>query len=235
MARYKDYDYDQMKMLPVSYEKQIIPGSFEYSLSYLIDNELDLSAFDQQYQNDCTVRPAYDPKLQLKIIMPAYFKGITSSHQIEHLCRENILFMALSADMQPDHSTVADFISRAPDILADLFGQVVLICDRLGLIRKEMFAIDGCKLSSNASKTWNGTHAELDKKRKKIDRTVRRMLQWHREKGTAEQSPDANRPRSRNCGRPRTRSNSSWIRGLSVKACVVESLRATSPTMRVPR
>ncbi|WP_369162790.1 hypothetical protein [Candidatus Thiodiazotropha sp. LNASS1] len=44
MARYKDYNYDQMKMLPVSYEKQILAGSFEYSLSYLIDNELDLKA-----------------------------------------------------------------------------------------------------------------------------------------------------------------------------------------------
>lgn len=66
MARYKDYNYDQMKMLPVSYEKQILPGSFEYSLSYLIDNELDLSAFDQQYQNDSTGRPAYDPQTAVK-------------------------------------------------------------------------------------------------------------------------------------------------------------------------
>ncbi|MEW8450447.1 MAG: transposase, partial [Candidatus Thiodiazotropha sp.] len=85
MARYKDYNYDQMKMLPVSYEKQILPGSFEYSLSYLVDNELDLSAFDQQYQNDFTGRPAYDPKLLLKIIILAYSKGITSSRQIERL------------------------------------------------------------------------------------------------------------------------------------------------------
>ncbi|MEW8036127.1 MAG: IS1182 family transposase [Candidatus Thiodiazotropha sp.] len=190
MARYKDYNYDQMKMLPISYEKQILPGSFEYSLSYLVDNELDLSAFDQQYHNDCTGRPAYDPKLLLKIIILAYSKGITSSRQIERLCRENIVFMALSADLQPDHSTVADFISRAPDTLADLFGQVVLICDRLGLIGKEMFAIDGCKLPSNASKTWSGTHSELNKKRKKIDRAVRRMLQRHREQDTAEQHPD---------------------------------------------
>ncbi|MES9950895.1 MAG: transposase [Candidatus Thiodiazotropha sp.] len=67
---------------------------------------------------------------------------------------------------------------------------MVLICDRLGLIGKEMFAIDGCKLPSNASKTWSGTHAELNKQRKKIDRAVRRMLQRHREQDTAEQAPD---------------------------------------------
>jgi hypothetical protein len=49
MARYRDYDYDQMKMLPIAYEKQNIPGSFEHSLSYLIDNELDLIVFDNHY------------------------------------------------------------------------------------------------------------------------------------------------------------------------------------------
>ena len=190
MARYRDYDYDQMKLLPIAYAKQILPGSFEHSLSYLIDHELDLSAFDNHYHNDDNGRPAYDPRLLLKIVMLAYSKGITSSRQIERLCCENIVFMALSADLQPDHSTVADFISRAPEAIADLFGQIVLMCDQLGLIGKEMFAIDGCKLPSNASKGWSGTHAELKKKRQKIDRAVRHMLQRHREQDTAEQQPD---------------------------------------------
>jgi len=189
MARYKDYDYSQMKMIPVSFERQILPGSFEYSLSYLIDNELDLGAFEQHYCNDDNGRPAYDPRLLLKIVILAYAKGITSSRQIEKLCRENITFMALSADTQPHFTTIADFISRSPDAIADLFGQIVLMCDQLGLIGKEMFAIDGCKLPSNASKEWSGTHAELRKKKQKIDRAVRRMLQRHREQDSADQQP----------------------------------------------
>src|SRR5512139_1019958 len=99
MGRYKDYNYDQMKMIPVSFDRQILPGSFEYSLSYLIDHELNLTSFDQQYNNDDNGRPAYDPRLLLKIILLAYSKGITSSRQMERLCRENITFMALSADL----------------------------------------------------------------------------------------------------------------------------------------
>jgi transposase len=190
MARYKAYNYEQMKMIPVAFDRQILPGSFEYSLSHLIDNELDLNIFEQHYHNDDGGRPAYDPRLLLKIIILAYSKGITSSRGIEQLCRDNITFMALSADTQPDHSTLADFISRSPEGIADLFSQVVLICDQLGLIGKEMFAIDGCKLPSNASKEWSGTHAELKKKRQKIDRAVRRMLQRHREQDTAERQPD---------------------------------------------
>ncbi|MGD8644816.1 MAG: IS1182 family transposase [Chromatiales bacterium] len=190
MPRYKDYNYDQMKMIPVSYDRQILPGTFEYSLSWLIDEEVDLAAFDDYYNNDDGGRPAYDPRLLLKVVMLAYSRGITSSRRIESLCRENIIFMALSADLQPDHSTIADFVSRSPDAIADLFSQIVLVCDRLGLIGKELFAIDGCKLPSNASKEWSGTHAELQKKRQKIDRAVRRMLQRHRDIDLAERHPD---------------------------------------------
>ena len=162
MARYKDYDYGQMKMIPVSFERQILPGSFEYSLAWLVDHELDLAELDARYCNDDGGRPAYDPRVLLKIVLLAYSKGVTSSRRIERLCRENIVFMALGADLQPDHSTIADFISRSPETIGVLFTQIVMTCDKLGLIGKEMFAIDGCKLPSNASKQWSGTHeAEL--------------------------------------------------------------------------
>ena len=190
MGRYKDYNYDQMKMIPVSFDRQILPGSFEYSLSYLIDHELNLSVFDDHYCNDENGRPAYDPRLLLKIVILAYSKGITSSRKIERLCRENIIFMALSADQRPHFSTLSDFISRSPEAISDLFGQIVLMCDQLGLIGKEMFAIDGCKLPSNASKEWSGTHAELKKKRQKIDRAVRRMVQRHRAQDQEEQTAE---------------------------------------------
>jgi len=98
--------------------------------------------------------------------------------------------MALSADSRPHFTTIADFISRSPEAIGGLFTQIVLMCDQLGLIGKEMFAIDGCKLPSNASKSWSGTHTELNRKRQKIDRAVRRMLQRHREQDSAEQQPD---------------------------------------------
>src|SRR5687768_1537944 len=101
MARYKAYDYGQMKFLPVSFERQILPGTFEHTLHRLIDQEIDLSVFDSHYRNDETGAPAYDPSILLKIILFAYSKGITSSREIARLCRENVVFMALSADSAP--------------------------------------------------------------------------------------------------------------------------------------
>lgn len=181
MPRFKEYNQGQTVLLPVSFDRQILPGTFEYTLNYLVDEKLDLSIFHHKYRNEETGRPAYDPALLLKIVLLAYSRGVTSSRKIEALCRENVLFMALSADTQPHFTSLADFISSSSDEIAKLFKQVLLICDEMGLIGKEMFAIDGCKLPSNASKEWSGTKANLKKKSRKIDRAVRHMLTTHRE------------------------------------------------------
>ena len=104
MARYKHYDYRQTKMLPVSFDRQVLPGTFEYTLNYLIDEKLDLSVFEARYTNDENGAPAYDPAILLKIVLFAYSKGIIHSRKIEQLCRENVVCMALSADTTPLHN-----------------------------------------------------------------------------------------------------------------------------------
>ena len=101
MARFKQVDYGQMKLVPVSFKQQIVPGSFEYALSYLIDHELDLSAFEVRFCNDEVGAPAYAPApaVLLKVVLLAYSKGLISSRDIEAACRENVVFMAVSAPM----------------------------------------------------------------------------------------------------------------------------------------
>jgi stalled ribosome alternative rescue factor ArfA len=44
-----------------------------------------------------------------------------------------------------------------------------------------MFAIDGCKLPSHASKEWSGTKEELRNKRAKIGRLVEKLIQQHKD------------------------------------------------------
>ena len=173
MARYKDYDYRHGKFLPISFDKQILPNTFEHTLSYLIDNEVDLSIFDNRYRNDDTGAPAYDPAILLKIILYAYSRGITSSRKIEQCCRENIIFMALSCDTQPHFTTIADLISTLDKEIITLFLEVLLVCDSLNLSGKELIAIDGVKLSSNASKEWSGTKEDLTKKKEKMEKVIR--------------------------------------------------------------
>jgi hypothetical protein len=76
MARYKEYDYSQGKFIPIHFDKQIIPGTFEHTLHSLIDNQIDLSIFDLRYNNDDMDAPAYDPAILLKIILYARFADV---------------------------------------------------------------------------------------------------------------------------------------------------------------
>lgn len=123
--------------------------------------------------------PAYDPRILLKIILFAYSRGITSSRRIAKCCEENVVFMALSANSRPHFTTIADFVSSMNKEVVQLFVQVLMVCDHHKLIGKEMFAIDGCKLPSNASKEWSGTKADFKKKVEKMETAIERMLEKH--------------------------------------------------------
>lgn len=180
MAKYKRFDYSQSRLLPVSFHKQIQPGTFEYTLSYLIDNKVDLSCFEELYKNDETGASAYNPSILLKIILFAYSRGIFSSRDIARACEENVIFMALSADTRPHFTTISNFVSGTNGQIDDIFTDVLLYCNQIGLIGKTMFAIDGCKMPSNASKEWSGTRKSLKKKKDKMQKAVTYILNKHR-------------------------------------------------------
>ena len=100
--------------------------------------------------------------------------------------------MALSANTRPHFTTIAQFIRELGPSVQKLFVDVLMYCDELGLIGKEMFAIDGCKFPSNASKEWSGTRADFKNKREKFQTTVGRYVAKHRkmdESGMAEHVP----------------------------------------------
>lgn len=180
MPNFKKYDYSQNAMVVIDFEEQLQPGTFEFTLHRLIDDHIDLSAFHEKYKNDAGGRSAYDPVILLKIILYAYAKGITSSREIQWQCEHNIIFKALSCDSAPHFTSIASFVSSYPDAIESVFEQVLLVCDQQGLIGNELFAIDGCKMSSNAAKEHSGTLEELTQKRDKINRKIRSCLKEHR-------------------------------------------------------
>ena len=186
MPKFIPYDPNQSKMVVLNYADQLQPGTFEFAIHYLIENKLDLSVFYPRYQNDDTGRPAYDPALLLKIILFAYSKGITSSREIQWCCETNIIFKALACDQVPHFTTLAAFVSERRDEIENVFEQVLMICDQEGLLGKELFAIDGCKMPSNASKEGSGTFGELKKKRAKLQQRIRHLLTEHQRIDTQE-------------------------------------------------
>ncbi|MBK7016324.1 MAG: transposase [Sulfuritalea sp.] len=180
MARYKHIDTSP-RLIAVDLERQLLPGTFEHALNHLVDRELDLSRFDARYKNDLTGASAYPPAMLLKVVLFAYSRGIVSSRDIEAACKHHVTFIALSGDSAPHFTTFAAFVSTLDGEIGPLFTEILLICDRMGLIGREMFAIDGVKLPSNASKSRSGTRADFARQADKMEAAAWAMLARHRE------------------------------------------------------
>jgi transposase len=169
MPRFRPVDA-QPCFIPVVLADQLLPGTFagtfEYALNHLIESgAVPLSAFDAHYANDEAGAPAVSPAVLLKVVLSkdvlsGYSRGLVSSRAIASACEHHVLFMALCGLQPPHFTTVARFVARCADLVAEVFQRVLLVCDAQGLIGREMFAIDGVKLPSNASKRHSGASHE---------------------------------------------------------------------------
>jgi transposase len=181
MANYKETDKGQGLFLTVNLEEQLLPGTFEWTMSQFIDTKVDFSGFDESYNNDETGAPAIHPRILLKIVLYGYSHGQYSSRKLYRMCRYHIIMKALAENEEPYWTTIARFIVKNGEEVQKIFTEVLHFCNELQLIDGKMFAIDGCKLPSHASKEWSGTKEELRNKRAKIERLVEKLIRQHKD------------------------------------------------------
>ena len=179
MPRYKYIDTNP-RLLAINLAQQLLPGTFEHALHHLLEHALDLTCFDARFRNDATGAPAYPPKVLLKVVLFAYARGMVSSRAIARACTEHVTCIALCGDQAPHFTTLADFVSTRRAEIAHVCAAVLAICDAQGLIGREMFAIDGVKLPSNASKQRSGTRADFERQAAKLEAAAQTMLERHR-------------------------------------------------------
>jgi len=195
MPNFKPHNYDQTSMVVVNYEEQLQLDPFALTLHHLIDHKIDLAVFYERYKNEDGGRAAYNPSILLKVILYAYSKGVTSSREIQWQCEHNVIFNALACGQVPHFTGIAHFISSQPEAVESVFEQVLLVCDEQGLLGHELLAIDGCKMSSNASKSHSGTLKELSQKRDKIRQRIRHCMKEHRKLDKRKPSEKARKER----------------------------------------
>jgi len=99
----------------------------------------------------------YHPRVLLKLLVYGYMDGHTSSRSLEIQCQENIVYMWLLGNLQPDHSTIATFRSgKLRSAVEDLFGEIVKNLYKRKLITLKEQVIDGTKIEASANRyTYN--------------------------------------------------------------------------------
>src|SRR5215216_462335 len=124
---------------------------------FVIDavGEMDLSAFYAAYRADGHGRAAYEPSLMVALILCAFATRVGSSRAIECHCRQDVAYRVITGNVVPDHATIARFVCRHERALAELFAEVLKLCDRAGLVRPGVVSIDGTRIAGNASPEVN--------------------------------------------------------------------------------
>jgi transposase len=122
---------------------------------------MDVGAFYAAYRRDGRSRPAYEPAMMVALLLYAYSRGMRSSRAIERACEEDVAFRVIAAQSKPDHATVARFVERHESALAGVFGEVLTLCAKAGLVNVAVIAVDGSKLHANASRDENLDYEQL--------------------------------------------------------------------------
>ena len=148
---FRDWNLGQDFLLPPSVHDFVPAGHLSRFVVALVTEELDLSAIMTSYKGE-KGQPPYYPTMMAALLLYAYAVGIYSSRRIARACAERVDFMAIVALDAPDFRTISEFRRRHLKALAGLFLQVLKLCERAGLVTLGHVALDGTKITANASK-----------------------------------------------------------------------------------
>ena len=147
---FKPYHQHQTTLLPPSLEDLIPDNHLVRVVSDVID-KMQIDSLVKGYKGGGT--SSYHPKMMLKVLVYAYTQRIYSSRQIGKSVRENIHYMWLAGQNQPDFRTINRFrSSRLKGTIQNVFTQIVLYLLESGLIEFKDYFLDGTKLEANANK-----------------------------------------------------------------------------------
>lgn len=165
MKRYKKGDNrEQLTIEPMCLDDMLPPDAEVRALEIIIE-KMDIPALGFTYsETKQTGRKPYDPADMLKLYVYSYFNGIRSSRKIERECYRNIELMWLIDGLKPDFKTIADFRKNNKQPIKAAFQKFSMICSELGLIGKEIVAVDGSKFRASNSRLAYHTEKKINEK-----------------------------------------------------------------------
>jgi transposase len=143
-------DRDQLLLMPPSLVEWLPEDHLAW---FVIDavEQLDLSGFYGEYRLDGWGRAAHHPRMMVTLLVYAYCVDVRSSRRVERACQSDIAFRVITANQQPDHTTIARFRRRHVEALKGLFVQTLRLCEEAGLVKVGLVALDGTKIAGSAS------------------------------------------------------------------------------------
>ena len=184
---YRPYEPRQSLMFPPSPLDWLPEGHLARFMLDVVE-QLDLSKIFAYYEREQRGFPPHHPKMMTGLLLYAYCVGVPSSRKIEKRCHEDVAFRVIAGNTQPDHSCISEFRRIHLPALAAIFGQVLQLCEKAGLVKLGHVALDGTKLKANASKHKAMSYEFMKKKQAELQTRVEELL---RAAEQADQDEDA--------------------------------------------
>jgi transposase len=183
---FRAYSLDQQLLLPPDLRGWLPEGDLALFVSDVVD-ELDLSAIYAAYEGgEGRGQPPYHPAMMVKLLLYGYCIGTASSRKIERATYRDVAFRVLAGDQHPDHDSIAEFRKRHLGALAEVFVQVLRLCQAAGLVTLGHVALDGTKMKANASKHKAMSYGRMEETERRLEAEVHALLEQAQQVDAAE-------------------------------------------------
>jgi transposase len=151
-----------------------VPKDAKCRLVVSLVEELNLKILYDRYSNQGN--PAFEPSIMLSTWFLSYCEGATRTRKLEDLCKRDLHFIYVSANLKPDHSSLSRFRKANLDLMTEYFTQLVLLIKKKNLAQFKDIAIDGTKVQAYGSKNKSLTEEGLSRELKRIRQKIKDYL-----------------------------------------------------------
>lgn len=148
--KFKTANYEETLDQKVSL-REVLPPNHLARFVVDIISQLDLSSIYGRYADQGGEPIA--PEILLGLLFYGYATGVFSSRKIEKATYETIPFRFIAGGLHPDHDTIANFRKIFLTELKELFVQILLLAQAVGVLKLGNLSLDGSKIHADASKS----------------------------------------------------------------------------------
>ena len=119
---------------------------------------------------------AIAPEVLLGLLFYGYATGLVSSRKIEKATYESIPFRFIAGGLHPDHDTIAHFRKTFLKEIQDLFVQVLLLAQAVGVLKLGNISLDGRQIHADASKSHAVSYKRLNELEAQLKHEVEELF-----------------------------------------------------------
>src|SRR3982075_630524 len=172
---YRAWKIDEPLFLPARVQDFVAEDHLARFVLNLVRDDIDLAEITGTYGSE-RGQPPFDPTMMTTLLLYSYCCGIYSSRRIAKACRERVDFMSIVGLDAPDFRTISDFSKRHLKALGGLFGQILQLCEKTGLVKLGHVGLDGTKIKANASKHKAMSYERMEKRAAELEAEVAKWL-----------------------------------------------------------